>query len=233
MMVRRPSVAAALVVALGAIAVAGNGYAAPPGPATATVVTAPAQQPPAIVAAPAVSPSLPRRGLALGATVVPGLAFHGAGHIAVGDRATGLRLLAWEGIGLASLVTGLGGLALTGASSRTVAFFVPLMIGGAGLFGTTWLSDVYGVAATPRVPGGPRPPPGIEAQAGMRYVYDRVFTYRTLLVAALDVRPGPFRLSPSACLATNGDNQCLRIEGAWRIAGPRPGPRPRRTPPKG
>jgi hypothetical protein len=168
------------------------------------------------------SPSGPRRGLALGASLVPGLALHGAGHIAAGDRSTGLRLLAWEGIGLASIVTGIGGLALTGASSRTVVLFIPLMIGGAGLFGTTWLSDVYGVAAMPRVPGGPRPPLGLEAQAGMRYVYDRVFTYRALLVAALDLRPGPFRLSPSAWLATNGDNQRLRLEGAWRLWGPKP-----------
>lgn len=215
-----------MAVALAVSAVAGRAGAEQPGP---PVEPAP-QQPDALVpaeplplpAAP-LAPSPARRGLALGATLVPGLALHGAGHIAAGDRTTGLRLLAWEGIGIASLITGVGGLALTGASSRTVGLFIPLMIGGAGLFGTTWLSDVYGVAAAPRVPGVPRPPPGLEAQAGLRYVYDPVFTYRTLLVAALDWRTGPLRLSPSAWLATNGDNQRLRLEGAWRLLGPRPG----------
>lgn len=214
-----------MVIALGGIAAA----ASPTAP-TAVAVPASVDQPTDVAVStpppspllPPLAPSLPRRGLALGATLVPGLALHGVGHIAAGDRATGVRLLAWEGIGLASIVAGVGGLAVTGASSRTVALFIPLMIGGAGLFGTTWLSDVYGVAATPRVPGGPRPPPRLEAQAGIRYVYDPVFTYRTLLVAALELRPGRFRLSPSAWLATNGDNQRLRAEGAWRLFGPTP-----------
>jgi hypothetical protein len=174
-------------------------------------------------AAEAPSPSVVRRGLSLGAAVVPGLVLHGAGHVAAGDRATGLRLLAWEGLGVASLVVGVGGLALTGASSRTVALFIPLMIGGAGLFGSTWLSDVYGVAAAPHVPGRARPPSPAEAAVGMRYVYAPAFTYRAFLVAGADWRPRAFRVSPSAWLATNGSNQRLRLEGAWRMVGPRPG----------
>lgn len=171
----------------------------------------------------AVRPSAPRRALALGAAVVPGLVLHGAGHFSAGDRSTGLRLLAWEGIGLAAIVAGVGGLAVTGASSRTAALFIPLMIGGAGLFGTTWLSDVYGVAAGQHVPGRARAPSAVQAEVGTRYVYDRIFTYRAFLVAGADWRPGAFRVTPSAWLATNGSNQRLRLEGAWRIAGSRLG----------
>jgi hypothetical protein len=131
--------------------------------------------------------------------------------------------MAWQGVAMASFLGGIAGLALTGAAPRTVPIFIPLTAAGAGLFGTTWLADVHGVTMPPGARGeSRRAPPRIEAEAGMRYVHDRVLPYRAFLVAALDWRLGGFRLAPSAWVAVDHGNARLRAAGAYRLAGPRP-----------
>lgn len=160
--------------------------------------------------------------------MVPGLVLHGAGHFAIGDRKTAARLLRWEGLALSAFVAGLGGLAVTGASSRTVSLFIPLTAAGGGLFAMTWLADVYGVVAGrgadgvgPLERGGmsPRTLPLVEAEVGGRYIYDRFFAYRAFAVTSFDFRAGRFRASPSAWVALDHDNTRLRLEGAYRLAG--------------
>ncbi len=178
---------------------------------------------PAAVIPPAPAPSTTTRALAAGATILPGLVLHGSGHFALGDHSTGARLLRWEGAGLAAIVAGIGGLAVTGASPRTVGVFIPLTVAGVGLFGMTWLSDAYGVLAPPGGRGeAPMVVPLVEAEAGARYIYDRVFAYRAFAVTAVDLRWRAFRVKPSAWVAVDHDNARLRLGGAYRFVGPRP-----------
>jgi hypothetical protein len=164
-----------------------------------------------------------RRGLAAGAAVFPGLVLHGAGHFAAGERGTAWRLLGWEAVGLAAIVGGIGGLAVTGSSPRTTPLFIPMAVAGVGLFGTTAASDLYGVLAPSGGLGVPRAiEPWIEAEAGARYIRNPVFSYRSFLVAAVDVRSGALRVSPSAWVGAVHDNARLRLAGAYRLVGPRP-----------
>src|SRR5262245_11756703 len=143
------------VVALTAASVPASA-AGSPAPATSTRVpaapTATATSRHACTRAPApasnaslVTLSAPRRALAIGAAVVPGVVLHGAGHFAAGDTRSGLRLLAIGGAGAGLAAGSVAGLAITGASRH---FAIPLVLStitGAGFFMLTALADLYGV----------------------------------------------------------------------------------------
>lgn len=160
--------------------------------------------------------------------VVPGVFVHGAGHWAAGDHDTARTLLVLEGIGAGSTLGGIIVLALSGASKRLVAPAALLMIGGVGLFSTTWFADVYGSAT-----GGARGEdvatgspltvlPAIETSLGYRYVYDPTFAYRSFVTTSLDARFGSIRLRPEGWFSTSHANERLRLLGAFRLSGPRP-----------
>lgn len=162
------------------------------------------------------------------AAVFPGVLLHGAGHWAAGDASTGRTLFLLEGAGLGSTLGGIIVLAASGASKRLVAPAAVMMIGGAGLFITTWLADVYGSAT-----GGARGEdvatgaplteiPAVETSLGYRYVYDPTFAYRSFVTTSLDVRFGPLRLRPEGWFSTSHANERLRLLGAYRLSGPRP-----------
>ena len=61
-------------------------------------------------------PVLKRGPAATGAAIFPGVVVHGAGHFVAGNRRTGYRLLAMEGLGAGLTLGGFATLALTGAS---------------------------------------------------------------------------------------------------------------------
>ena len=177
------------------------------------------------LASPASAP-VPQRGpLPVAAAVVPGILLHGSGHYAAGDRPTAWRLVRAETLGVGLLVAGLGTLALTGASDRTVEPAIWTMAAGGGLFATSWLADLYGVIAPP---GGVGLPllvlPSVEASFGTRYVGDPTLQGNTFLAPALDVRFGRWRVSPAAWFAVDGgSNNRLEAEAAFRFVGPRAG----------
>lgn len=81
---------------------------------------------------------------AAGVAVVPGVLLHGAGHFALGERRSAYRLLAMEGIGLAGMVGGLGMLIAVGGSEKIAALYVPVLVGGVGLFSISFLADLAG-----------------------------------------------------------------------------------------
>ncbi len=160
----------------------------------------------------------------MGAALVPGLVLHGAGHYVAGEKRTAGRLLAIEGGGVLGLGGGLVLLATTGASRRLVAPVAALTFVGAGLFVMSTLADLYGVLAPAGGTGSPLlVAPRFGAELGLRYVYDPTFAYRAFSVQALEARAGGFRVTQSSWFSLNEHhNRRLRLEGAYRLVGPRP-----------
>lgn len=173
-------------------------------------------------------PKYDRRPQAAAAAVVPGLVVHGAGHYVLGEPRTGHRLLLVEGIGVGGVLGGLAGLAITGASRRTVAPFALLTMAGSGLFLISTFADLYGVLAPAGARGEPlRTAPWVQTELGIRYVYDPNFAYRSFLVDGVEGRHHGFKLAARSWFALNDDN--ARFEGVvgYRFVGPRPGERAR------
>jgi hypothetical protein len=189
-----------------------------PGPARAQPATRPPRDEPAA--------ARPRpRLLPVAAALVPGLIVHGAGHFAAGDRQVARRLFAVEGIGLGLFAAGAVPLLVTGASRYYSGPTVAFLVSGVGLFGLSWLADVYGAAAGDSRAGAPpsiSPGTGVplEVTAGYGYVYDPRFDYRQFAVVSATAWLGRLRLAPSAWIALDDDNQRLRQEATWRLAGP-------------
>jgi hypothetical protein len=179
-----------------------------------------------VVADAPASVPVPQRGpLPIAAAVVPGVLLHGSGHYAAGDQPTAWRLFRAETLGVGLLVVGLGTLAVTGASDRTVEPAIWTAAAGGGLFATSWLADLYGVIAPPGGVGSPLLVlPSVEASFGTRYVGDPTLEGHTFLAPALDVRFGRWRVSPAAWFAVDGgSNNRLEAEAAFRFVGPRAG----------
>lgn len=155
-------------------------------------------------------------------SIVPGVLVHGAGHFAAGDPVTAQRLLLAEGIGLGLMAIGGVGIWATGGADEA---FIPLYSAawlGAGLFATSWLADVYG-SATGGEGLGTTPPPHalVELGLGYRYYRDVQFDLAHIAVAEAHVRPGRFRISPSAWVGVDDRNERFRLEGAFRVLGAR------------
>ena len=163
--------------------------------------------------------SPPRRALAATVAVVPGVVVPGLGHFVAGEPRTGRRLLLTGGIGLGTVVASAVGLALTGASSRTVA---PLAIGTVFGFGTllsSVLADLYGVVVPGSARGRPAEAPRLQAELGFRYVYDPTFSYRAFAATRLEARWGRLRLAPASWIALDDDNQRFELPLGWRLTG--------------
>jgi hypothetical protein len=156
-------------------------------------------------------------------SIFPGVVVHGTGHFVAGDRKTGYRLLAMEGMGLGLTGVGVAALVATGASRHLSPPIFALPVAGLGLVLVSWLADVQGVT----MPAGWRGAPTLtaswlEARVGTRYVYDPTIAYGTLIGPAVDLRWRRMRLSPGAWIATAGGNLKLMLEAAYRPFGPRP-----------
>ncbi len=161
------------------------------------------------------------KALAVGATIVPGVLVHGAGSWVDGDSETAMRLLEMEGAGLGLILAGGVPIALTGASRYIIGPAAAVTIVGFGLFTVSWVADVYAVTAPEGGWGRPRSvTPWLETEVGYRYVYDPRFDYRHLVVNRIDLRHGPFRLSPSAWGSMGANNTRLRLLGGYRVFGP-------------
>lgn len=155
-----------------------------------------------------------RRTAAVGASVVPGLLAHGAGHFVLGERRTATRLLVAEGVGLGVAAAGGIPLFLTGASRHDAAVPIAMVVSGVGVFALSWAADVYGASGA----GGPRPPLAaapVELELGYGYVGDPRFDYRSFAVTAASIELGRLRLAPVGWIALDDDNQRMRLEGRY------------------
>jgi len=169
-------------------------------------------------------PETSDRALAGAAAVVPGVVVHGMGHYAAGETTTGNRLLLAEGIGL-GLVFGAGtAIVTTGASRYVVGPGAATVILGIGLFGTSFLADVYGSASPDSAAAGrrTRPPAWVETELGYRHISDPIFQYQDFVVESVSMRSGRLRLTPSGWFSLGADNARYRIEGAYRFLGRTP-----------
>lgn len=149
--------------------------------------------------------------------LVPGALLHGSGHWVAGDRGTARRLLVLSGVGLGVAAIGAAPLALSGAARRVNGPTIPLILGGAGTFTLSWIADVYGAFGGASLAGRAPAPSRWWIELGYAHVYDPQFAYDHFAVIDTSWRAGDLRLSPSAWIATDDDNQRLRLEAAHRI----------------
>ena len=167
-------------------------------------------------------PTAGRRALAVGAAIIPGVLVHGAGHYTLGESQAARRLLWIEAAGLGMIAAGGGVLAATGASRHYSAPSIGLLVSGIGLFGISWLADIWGASGAAGLGGAPeRTRPSLELEAGYLHVFDPQFDYRSFATLAGEVALGAYRIAPRAEIAAGADNQRLRLEVARRLAGPR------------
>ena len=157
--------------------------------------------------------------------IVPGVALHGSGHYALGQKKTALALLISEGIGLALTIGGIGTLLASGNSREIAGPALVATVFGSGLLLGSFGADLYGTLNTDggAVDSRSRAPARLESELGYRYVADPHFSYGHFLVESLTLRRGYFRLTPSAWFATDSSNVRYRVEGAYRLIGLSPG----------
>jgi hypothetical protein len=160
-----------------------------------------------------------RRAAAVGASIVPGVLIHGAGHWVAGERRVARRLLLIEGIGLGAAVTAGVPLVLTGASRHSIAAPIALLVSGVGVAAISWMADIYGASGAGCTRKTPALPAPIEVELGYGHVYEPRFDYRSFAVASASAELGAFRIAPSAWVGLDDDNQRLRLEGGYRLAG--------------
>ena len=199
----RRAIAGLLVLAAASPALAGDGDSDPAAgaPATAAAVDAAVRK-----AKPGVVPVL--------VATVPGLFASGAGTWTAGDKATGAGLFQLQLLGLGIGSAGALPMFLSGASRRTTALTMPLVLVGSGIFLGSWVADIY-ASATGGRDRAAFPAPDIEGSAGYAYVHDPQFDYASFAVVDADFRWGAWRATPSAWIAVDDDTQRLRGEGAW------------------
>jgi hypothetical protein len=142
---------------------------------------------------------------------------HGAGHFVAGQRGTAYKLLAAEGIGILAAVGGIVGLAVTGASEKTTPPLAGVTAFGVGLFGTSFLADVYGVVTPPGGFGHAVLRPALVAEAGMFGVVDRVFDSHALAYVGARAFVQRHSLLLEGHVAADHDNQRLRGIYAYRF----------------
>ena len=153
---------------------------------------------------------------------LPGILVHGSGTFAAGDTETGLDLLVAEGVGLAALGTGIGVLALTGASRKLAGSPVALTAAGAGLFFTSWSADLYGAALGYRDASNARPTRA-QLHIGARYVDDPVFTHHGFMAVGGDIQLDRYYLSFEHLNAIDEESRRSSLSLGARILGALPG----------
>ena len=179
------------------------------------VAAAPARadvdKPAAKSTAPRVKPGV----LAVVTAVVPGFVTSGAGTWVAGDKRTAKRLFHVQLLGLGIASAGALPMFLTGASRRTTAMTMPLVLTGSGIFFGSWMADIV-AAATGGTSLRPGPAPRLELELGYAYAYEPQFDYANFAVAGLDLRRGDTRGSAETWIALDDDAQRVRGEVAWR-----------------
>ena len=165
------------------------------------------------------------RGVAVAASVVPGVLVHGTGSYLRGDEEAASRLLWLELIGLGASAVSLTGLAVTGAARSTVTPLAAGLVGGVGLFGLSWLADIYHTASPEPGYGTPRTVlPLLESQVGYVYVNDPQFSYNHFVYHGAVFRPNRVSVGYQAWHAPTEESARYRVAAGyrfWGAAGPR------------
>jgi len=160
-----------------------------------------------------------RRRLAPVVSLLAGPVVHGAGSFTGCHRLTGRRLGIAQGVGFGMLLVGGAGLALTGASRKTVAPFAMIGIPGVGAFFISWLADVYAAITDGRSMGRPGPNTPYELRLGYRYVHDPHFDHGSFAQAGITGWIGQHRLWVDTDVALDANTQRVRAGAARRLLG--------------
>ena len=147
---------------------------------------------------------------------IPGF---GIGHLAAGQRRTGLRLLAIQGVGLGSLVLGGLGLVLSGASRRLIYPSAVLALAGGGSFLFSWFSDIVGTLSRGKIRGTSLTRPFAELAIGGLWIADPQFSYGPFLSVAGSLRYKKWQGTIDAKVALTTSNQRIGVEGSYFLLG--------------
>lgn len=156
------------------------------------------------------------RGRATLAAFVPGILIHGSGHYAAGDTRTGNRLLLSSSIGAGLALAGGASLLFTGANRDVSEMGVPLLVSGLGIYGATWLADIYG-SATGGTSLSRAVPPMVAVSMGYAHVADPQFDFQHFAVAQAELQWSRISLRPSLWAAADADNQRGRLEAGFSL----------------
>jgi hypothetical protein len=156
------------------------------------------------------------------AALGPGFFVHGSGAFVTGDREAAKHLALSGGAGLVVFVGAGSAYALSGASRKLSGALLPVVLGGGGVFLLGWLADVYAATTGGRDVGASPWIAPVSATAAYRYVYDPQFAYRNFAFGEVDLWASALRLSPSAWVALDDDNQRTRLDAAYRLTGRTP-----------
>jgi len=123
-------------------------------------------------------------------------------------------LLSALGAGIATL----GGVSLasTGANRNVSAVGIPLLVSGVGIFGISWIADLYG-SATGGTNAGPPEPTPVSLSLGYGRVDDPQFLYEHFAVLSAAFQFGRFQLEPSLWAALGADNDRSRVAGSYSL----------------
>jgi hypothetical protein len=164
-----------------------------------------------------------KTGLAVGASILPGVLLHGSGHYVHGCKRLGETLLWMELSGLGLVLLALAPAPIFGGNESMVPFQAFIAMSGVALFAGSWLLDVYGTAVPEAVRGKPmNRAPSMETLVGYRHVYDPIFRFRHFFTQGFDVWHGSLRVMPRADFAVAGRNARYRLPAAFRLLGPTP-----------
>jgi hypothetical protein len=161
--------------------------------------------------------------LATGAAIVPGLLVHGAGHFAAGDTDTAIKLVTAQVSGLALAIGGIAVLAATGADPNFTPPGALMMIYGTGLFGGSFLADIFGVATPEGGVGNPvTRQPWLNYRGGYRFVDSPIFTERAHgATAGVSLREGRFGLDADLVSIVTSAEVEAGLDTRLRLVGPR------------
>lgn len=162
--------------------------------------------------------SRPRRALAIVAAIVPGVVARGLGSYLVHEASSARRLALTGAIGTAAMIVGGIPVGVTGGHPLTIVPGVPLVVGGAGLVLSSWLSDVWVAAGGTRTAGAPRVPTPWSIEVGSTYVRD-AFRRRLLGVGAARVVLGRVELGAGGLVHAGGAAVGGELEARVRILG--------------
>ena len=161
---------------------------------------------------------------AIGASLVPGVLVHGAGHWVRGERDTAWQLLGFELLGAGLIAGGIGGLVLTGASDDYNPPLYWMAMSGAALFGGSWFADIFGSVRGSQATGIGDPVrqlPWVELSTGYQHVANPVLAGEHFSRSALTGRLGRWRLDATLWLGPQDQApQRTHARGSWRPWGP-------------
>lgn len=162
-----------------------------------------------------------RRAAAIAVAVFPGILIHGAGSWIAGEDRAAKRLLAIEGLGLGGLVVGGGPIAYSGSSPYTIWEGVPLVVGGTGLFVSSWLADLWTAAGGRDASRAPIAPPPWAIDVTTTWLHD-AYRERALLGGAGHVELGRLGLDAGGYVDAGGASNMAELAARWRLLGAAP-----------